>query len=116
VSHGVGEQLHKVAHDKFFSIVGLQKLSQYSAVCMVRARQISRDVHELFNLFCAQWATPVVVPSAKEDVCQKCDRPGPPKTQCVRCSHMKNSNFKKVKGQKVLKPKNSYLYEIIDVF
>jgi hypothetical protein len=83
---------------------------------MVGPWQIGSDVHEMLYFFCSEWAAPVVVPSAKEDVCQKGGGPGPPKSQCVRCAHMKISNFKKVNGQKVLKTRYSYAGEILDVF
>jgi hypothetical protein len=51
VGNWVGEELDKVAHDKFFAVVSFQKLPQYSAVCVVWPRQISSDAHELLYLF-----------------------------------------------------------------
>jgi hypothetical protein len=95
MGHRVREQLDEIAHDKLFAVVSFQKLAQYGAVGMVRPWHTGGDLHEVLNLLGSERPTPIVIPSAKEDVCQKGDRPCPPIAQSVRRVHVQGTMSKK---------------------
>ena len=98
VGHRLGKKLDEVAHHEFPAVVRLQKFAQDCLVGIVRPRQTVDEVHEVLNLLRGQRAAPVVIPGAKEGICQKGGRPGPPKAHGLCCVHVQVPDINKVCG------------------